>query len=142
MKITKKHLLSFILLLIFFFTPLFFNYSICPTKAGSFLDMANEGGLDEIGREAYKTTGEPKDIRIIATNIIKIFLGFLGLIFVVLIIVGGYKYMTAQGNEEKVKEAVGQIKVAVIGLAIILSSYAITHFIAERLRRGVTGSIW
>ena len=62
------------------------------------------------------------------------------IIFVFLIVMGGYKYMAAQGNEEKIKEAIGQIRVAIIGLLIIISSYAITNFIAERIKEDITGT--
>ena len=139
MKITRKHLLGFTLLLIFFFTLLFFYQNIYSARAGSFLDMANEGGLTEIGQKAYGGE-QATDIRITVARIIKVFLGFLGVIFVFLIVIGGYKYMTSQGNEEKVKEAVGQIKVAIIGLFIIISSYAITTFIADRIKKDIIGT--
>ena len=61
--------------------------------------------------------------------IIKVFLGFLGIIFIILVIWAGYNWMTAGGNEEKVTKARTTIFRAVIGLIIIVSAYAITHFV-------------
>jgi hypothetical protein len=41
--------------------------------------------------------------------------------------------MTAAGSPEKVKSALGIIKTAVIGLIIVLSSYAIANFVVGSL---------
>ncbi|MDA3840538.1 MAG: hypothetical protein PF572_05580 [Patescibacteria group bacterium] len=65
----------------------------------------------------------------IIASIIKVFLGFLGIIFIILIIWAGYNWMTAGGNEEKVTKARTTIFRAMIGLIIIVSSYAITYFV-------------
>jgi ABC-type cobalt transport system substrate-binding protein len=65
---------------------------------------------------------------VIAT-VIKAFLGFLGIIFIIIIVMAGYKYMTAGGNEEKTREAIDSIKRGIIGLIIIVSAYAITYFV-------------
>ncbi len=77
------------------------------------------------------TTAQLGDIplSILIANIIKIALGFLALIFVVLMVVAGFQWMTAAGNEEQAKKAMGIIKTAVIGLVIVLAAYAITYFI-------------
>jgi hypothetical protein len=54
-------------------------------------------------------------------------------------LVAGYKWMTAGGNEEKVKEAKSQIQHAIIGLAIIIMAYAITYFVFEALGDSMGG---
>ncbi len=65
----------------------------------------------------------------VVTNIIQIFLGFLGFIALVIIIYGGFVWMTSGGNQEKINKAKGILKSAIIGLVIILSSYIITSFV-------------
>ncbi|NLZ74698.1 hypothetical protein GX917_02245 [Candidatus Falkowbacteria bacterium] len=65
---------------------------------------------------------------IIAT-IIRIALSLLAAIFLILIIVAGFQWMTAGGNEQKVEKALARIKTAVIGLIIVLAAYAITVFL-------------
>lgn len=62
-------------------------------------------------------------------NIINVLLGFLGIIAVVIILYGGFVWMTAGGSEDKVKKAQQIIVAGAIGLAIILSAYAITNFV-------------
>jgi hypothetical protein len=66
-------------------------------------------------------------------TVIRVALSFLGAIFIALIIMAGYRWMTASGNEEDIKKAKGTIKQAIIGLCITLFSYAIWVFIFQRL---------
>ncbi len=109
--------------------------------ATNWLERANEGGLNKVGQTAYDQTGPPaKSLQMIVLTIIRIFLGMLGIIFLVLIVLAGVKYMTASGNEEKAKEAVSQIRHAVIGLLIILVSYSITVFISNQVVPAITNS--
>jgi len=69
------------------------------------------------------------DPRTIVAKIINFALGFLGVIAVGLILYGGFKWMTAAGNEEKVSEAKKLLGAGVIGLIIILAAWAIATFI-------------
>lgn len=71
-------------------------------------------------------------------SIIRAALGFLGVIAVVIILFGGFKWMTAGGNEEKVGEAKKLIIAGIIGLAIILSAYAIASFVIGELVNATT----
>jgi len=69
------------------------------------------------------------DLKSTIGNLINIFLGFLGIIAVLIVLMGGFKWMTAGGNDDKVSEAKKLLVAGVIGLAIILSAYAITSFV-------------
>jgi len=88
------------------------------------------GGLLPLGGE---------DIRVIIAKIIRIFLGLLGIIAVGLMLYAGFTWMTSGGNEEKIASAKKILINATIGLAIIMSSFAITQFILKSLS-DVTGS--
>jgi hypothetical protein len=82
------------------------------------------------------------DVRTIVARVINVALGLLGTILLVIIVYAGFLWMTAGGDDEKVSRAKTLIKNGVIGLAIILSSYAITYFVVTRLmgvREGTTG---
>lgn len=68
------------------------------------------------------------------------FLGLLGVIFVILIIIAGYNWMTAAGDEEKIKKAGQTIRSAIIGLLIIVAAYAITYFVFRNLPGAGSGS--
>lgn len=73
------------------------------------------------------------DVRQTAARIINVALGFLGIIAVVIVLIGGFKYMVSGGNEEKTSEAKNMIVAGIIGLAIILSAWAITTFVISSL---------
>ncbi|MDO9509879.1 MAG: Ig-like domain-containing protein, partial [Candidatus Magasanikbacteria bacterium] len=65
----------------------------------------------------------------IIANIIRVALGLLGLLAVIIILYGGWLWMTAGGNEEQIGSAKKTLINGAIGLAIILSAYAIVAFI-------------
>ena len=56
-------------------------------------------------------------------------LSFVGVIFLVLMIYGGFIWMTAKGNEGEVEKAKKIITQSIIGLIIVFGAYAISYFI-------------
>lgn len=74
------------------------------------------------------------DLRTTAARIINVALGLLGIIAVVIVLIGGFEWMTAGGSEEKVGEARKRIFAGIIGIAIILSAWAITRFVLDNLK--------
>ena len=76
---------------------------------------------------------DEKTIESYIGQIINIVLSVLGVVFLILIIYGGILWMTAAGNEEKVKKAKELITEALIGLVIVLAAYAISYFIISQL---------
>jgi len=143
MKITKKLIILTLILFILFLGQFALKQATLPVYAESLWDEQEGLGDGTIG-EAFggDSSGESKDIRLVVVDIINIFLGFLGIIFLVLLILAGFKYMTSQGNEEKITEAISQIKTAIIGLIIILFAYSIAHFVTKYLLQATTGSVW
>lgn len=82
----------------------------------------------------YETTGSGTDT-LLGTigNLIRVVLGFLGVICLLLVLWAGWLWMTAGGDDKKVGQAKTIMYNAVIGLVIILSAYAISSFIFEQL---------
>lgn len=76
-----------------------------------------------------------KDVRETIASIINVLLGLLGIIAVGIILIGGFKWMTAMGNTENVDKAKKLIFQGIIGLVIILSSYAIANFVLTSILR-------
>ncbi len=74
-----------------------------------------------------------RDLKQTIGGLIRSALGFLGIIAVIIILYGGFVWMTAQGDEPKLKKAQGIIVSGAIGLAIILSAWAITTFVVSEL---------
>ena len=81
-----------------------------------------------------------QDIRVTIAKIIRIVIGFLGIVAVGLIMYAGWIWMTSEGSEEKIEQAKKILTNAVIGLIIILSAFAIVSFIINSLTGAISGS--
>jgi len=121
-----------IILPIIFSLILLFAFQANVFAAGSFWDsqvgLGSGSGAQVKGvlPGGSKTNPDP---RIIIAQVINIFLGFLGIIFLCLTVYAGYLYMTANGEEKKTQDALGIIKTAIIGLIIILAAYGIANLV-------------
>ena len=78
-------------------------------------------------------TNPTADVRVTVARIIRVAMSLLGIVAVVIILIGGFKWMTAGGNDDQVAEARKIIIAGVVGLAVILSSYAIANFVIDQL---------
>lgn len=74
-----------------------------------------------------------KDLRTAVAGIINVILGFLGVIAVVIVLLGGFKWMTSQGSSDKIDEAKKLIGAGVVGLAIVLAAFAVASFVLNEL---------
>ncbi len=96
------------------------------------------------GNNSYQAVNQiglgNKDPRAIIASVIKIVLGFLGVLAVIYILLGGFKWMTAGGNEEKAGEARKILAQGVIGLVIILAAFAIATFVINSLLSATTNN--
>ena len=68
-------------------------------------------------------------------------LGLLGVIFLILMLRGGFLWMTSVGNADKVTEAKQTIINAAIGVVIVIASYAIVRFVFENLINQTAGEV-
>jgi len=94
-----------------------------------------------LGLEYGEQTGlGSSDVRDTVARIIRVAMGLLGIVAVVIILIGGFKWMTAGGNDEAVGEAKKWIFAGVIGLAIILSAYALASFVINNLLAATTNT--
>ncbi len=108
--------------------------------SGTWWDTAQNGGLDTVGQAYGNDTNQPRDIRGVVVDIIRIVLGFLGLISVILIVYAGFRWMTSGGNEETVSSSKKILIAGVIGLVIILSAYALADLIITQIYNAANGS--
>jgi Zn-dependent protease with chaperone function len=87
-----------------------------------------------VGLEYGTYTGlGTKDIREGIMAIVNVLLGFLGILAIIIILYGGFVWLTSAGNEEKVGQAKKIISAGIIGLVIIFVSYAIATFVIQQL---------
>ena len=92
---------------------------------------------ENVGTSAKINEGQT-DLTVIVGRIINILLSFLGIIFLVLVLYAGFLWMTAQGDSKKVDQARGMISQAIVGLIIIMASYAISNYVLNALAQVTT----
>lgn len=104
------------------------------------LDANTVGQLDNNVKTIQTNAGYDPNVTVgsVVASVIKTFLGVLGVIFIILVIYAGFNWMTAAGDEDKIKKATDTLRTALIGLIIIIAAYSITYFVFKSLPMGQT----
>ncbi|MEA3398204.1 MAG: hypothetical protein U9R06_00470 [Patescibacteria group bacterium] len=107
---------------------------ISMLSAADLQNAFGPGGVAEqvAGDGGYQTTGGEDLANTFIADIIKTALSFLGVIFLILIIYGGFIWMTARGNEQQAEKAKNILIAAVIGLIIVVLAYAISYLVIKK----------
>lgn len=124
MKRTIKNLLLTGLSLVFLLSAA--NYSLAQ---GGTYNFASSSGLSTSANQAGYITTDASTIEDIIATIIYVLLGLVGVTFMGFIMYGGITWMTAMGNEEKVKKANKILMASLFGLMITLSAYVLSFFL-------------
>ena len=103
-------------------------FTAVPAFAANVGTLVNEG----LNYGTYAGLGT-KDVREVIFLVINVILGFLSIVAIIIILWGGFKWMTAGGNEDQIGEAKNMIIAGVVGLAVIFTSYAIAAFVIRSL---------
>lgn len=107
-----------------------------PQLAFAQINVADTGLL-VTGEEVYGNAPEQQDLgTFLGARVINPLFAFLGLVFFLLIIAAGLKWMTAGGKMDNAKDARQMMTNAVIGLVVILAAYAITRFVLVAVTGG------
>ncbi|HBU07327.1 MAG TPA: hypothetical protein DEB09_04570 [Candidatus Magasanikbacteria bacterium] len=118
LKIIKISLVSILTLGIFFL-----GFSVV---------LAGDYGLKDLAARAELASRDnAKNVPIQNTigNVIGAALSLIAVLFFFLMVYGGYLWIISKGNSEQSKKATETIFAAIIGLLVILGSYALTNFI-------------
>lgn len=100
---------------------------VTPIMVGADFDP----GEDKLGGLNLQNTSDGEQL---IRDVINWVLGFLALIAVVIILIAGFEWMTAGGNDKKVETAQKRLKYGLIGLLIIFFAYGIVTFVFSSLR--------
>lgn len=92
--------------------------------------LLNDSARETAGAAGFSGT---TTLPVLVGNFIKQAMALLGIILVVFVIYAGFLWMTAAGNDEKIKKAKAIISSAVIGLVLIFAAYAITGFVIDAI---------
>jgi hypothetical protein len=119
--LTKKQRWSVIVPALLLSVVMIFG-SYAQVNAVTSFSIENIGGSIGLGTADLKQT---------VINIIQWVLGILALVAAIMIIYGGFVWLTAGGNEESVEKAKKIISAAVVGLIVVLLAWAIVIFVAR-----------
>ena len=141
--VTVFFLANFLLIFFSLFSPSIFDITVqAQTNSGG------GGGLqcpDDLEPDSSGVTCLPKnnysDDSLIGSKtasqliarVVNILLYFGGIIAVVFIIIGGYQYITSTGSEEAAGKGRKTLTYAIIGLLVIIFSYAIVNILVNQL---------
>lgn len=130
-----KRLQQFILTAAVVTLPMLFVVPMFPVHATVTEDISK--GLKAAGGTAYEKS--TPDIAVVIGILVNAALGLLGALLLVYLIMAGFLWMTAGGDDTKVKKARDMIKNAVIGIVIIAASMAIATTVLTALGPIATG---
>lgn len=111
------------------------------SSAFSGVTLAFDGTLQS-GVEAARGANIPSELLGsggVVTTIINTLLFVVGFLSVVMLIIGGIRYVISGGNSAAVTAAKNTILYAIVGLIIALFAYAIINFVIGSLTGGGTG---
>ena len=91
------------------------------------IKFAVEGNPDEYIKD------KDSDLTGQILTIINAVIGVLGLVAVVVVIIGGFQYMTSSGDAGKVKKAKDTILYGIIGLVVCVLAFAIVNFVIANI---------
>lgn len=131
----KKSKIKIITSILAVFLILFLGVFFVQAKDTSLSDeiVSQIAGVNQTAGFGEVVTPQSMIMRVIVMA-----LSLVGTIFFALIVWGGFTYLNSGGDDEKAKKGMDMIKAAIIGLAIVLFSYAITNFVGTRTKQIVT----
>ena len=100
--------------------------------AGRAMATMNYDNPAQAGAEAARANGMPAELigtSGVFTRITNTVLLAVGLISVIMLVVGGLRYVISGGDSKKVTDAKNTIMYAIIGLIIAILAYAIVNFV-------------
>lgn len=110
-------------------------FSCGPDDATSFTQF--QGGLQPPSAEGYDPTlTQETNLRDYIVNVVNFVLGFLGLVAIIMVIYGGFMYVTAAGEEEKTTKGKKSVTYAMVGIVIILISFALVNTVIKGVGKG------
>lgn len=105
------------------------NSGLC---AGVSLDATKSGVCDPKAADAQNKTPQQR-INDIVTVVVNIFSLVVGIVAVIMIIIGGFRYITSGGDSGKVNSAKDTILYAIIGLVVVALAQFLVRFVLARV---------
>lgn len=122
-----------IIVLVAFLSTAMFTVGSVQAQQGLIADDVCAGNTNSIICKK-KATGE-QEVKNTVKTVINSLLFVVGIITVIMIIVGGIRYATSNGDPGSITGAKNTILYAVIGLVIAIFSYAIVNFVYSQITK-------
>ena len=132
--ITKNRKIICNLVLFFIFLSVFCCFTGVVSASAQMFGNAEEQVADLAQAAGYGSATLPE----IVGRIIEIVLSLIGLAGVIIVIAGGFIWMTSGGDIEKITKAKKLMTSALVGVLIVIMAYAIVSFVLSKLA-GITG---
>lgn len=95
------------------------------------------------GADCAKPTNAPSNLfgaNSIFVTITNILLFIIGAIAVIMLIIGGVRYVVSAGDQNAVTSAKNTILYAIIGIVVAFLAYAAVNFVSNQLQNGTSGT--
>jgi hypothetical protein len=103
------------------------NNGLCSGANLEFTDNPDSGSCDSSNGNATKKIND------ILHSVINLLSAIVGVVAVIMIIVGGFRYITSGGNDTSVTSAKNTILYAIIGLIVVALAQIIVRFTLQKI---------
>lgn len=104
---------------------------LSPVLVPSTAEAQIQKGINAARTDDMSSAADPESI---VQKVVNIILFVLGVLAVIMIIVGGFRYVTSGGDSNKLTSAKNTILYAVIGLIVALFAYAIVNWVVKQVQ--------
>ena len=123
----KKNIIMTVLALVLSVSTLFFAGTPVQAESCGSAKQCIDQGLSASG-----TSSTPNSLSSVLTTVTNILLFLMGAVSVIMIIIGGFRYVTSQGDQTQMQSAKNTILYAVIGVVVSIAAYAIVSFVVTQ----------
>jgi len=110
------------------------------TPASAFASTPFNACKNVVSGNTAVCSGDAKDAKEIAKNIISVLLWIVGMASIIVIVYSGITFVTSAGNPSQITRAKTMLLYAVVGLVVSILAYAIVNFIVENAGGSKGGS--
>ena len=112
-------------------------YATPPTTTNQ-AALCSGGNLDVTQSTASQTCPNGSKLNDVLATVINVISLIVGVLAVIMVIIGGFRYIASGGKEEGIKGAKNMILYALIGLVIVALAQLIVHFVLNRVTTATT----
>lgn len=98
-------------------------------------NCTNSGGTQKTDKKGNKYCDGGNSLTVIFSTVTNILLFLVGAIAVIMLIIGGFRYVTSNGDQNSVTGAKNTIMYALIGIVVAFLAFAAVNFVTSQLEK-------